>query len=127
MASENLIEKSAIAFFPYAFKSNPGSVYLHQGYHDVPWDEPALVRELVCDPRRRLWHRWCLRTFSAGNRCARRYKPRLCAIASTSAMREGFRLPSSHSLTVTAETQKPRAIDASDSPADRLNSSHVTN
>src|ERR1700678_4492899 len=50
IASENLIEKSPIAFFPYAFKSNPGSVYLHQGYHDVPWDEPALVRELVGDP-----------------------------------------------------------------------------
>jgi predicted ATP-grasp superfamily ATP-dependent carboligase len=49
IASENQIQ-SAIAFFPFAFKSNPGSVYLHQGYHDVPWDEPALVRELVCDP-----------------------------------------------------------------------------
>src|ERR1700691_3192004 len=50
IASENLIQKSAIAFFPYAFKSNPGSVYLHQGYHDVPWAELALVRALVCDP-----------------------------------------------------------------------------
>jgi predicted ATP-grasp superfamily ATP-dependent carboligase len=49
-ASENQILNSAIAFFPHAFKSNPGSVYLHQGYHDVPWDEPALVRELMCDP-----------------------------------------------------------------------------
>jgi hypothetical protein len=48
IAPENQIQ-SAIAFFPYAFKSNPGSVYLHQGHHDVPWDEPALVRELVCD------------------------------------------------------------------------------
>jgi ATP-grasp domain len=48
IAPESQIQ-SAIAFFPYAFKSNPGSVYLHQGYHDVPWDEPALVRELVCD------------------------------------------------------------------------------
>ena len=50
IASENQIENSAIAFFPFALKSNPGSVYLHQGYHDVPWDEPALVRELLCDP-----------------------------------------------------------------------------
>ena len=47
--SENEIQNSAIALFPFAFKSNPGSVYLHQGYHDVPWDEPALVRELLCD------------------------------------------------------------------------------
>jgi predicted ATP-grasp superfamily ATP-dependent carboligase len=50
IASQNQIQNSAIAFFPYACKSNPGSVYLHQGYHDVPWDEPALVRELMCDP-----------------------------------------------------------------------------
>jgi ATP-grasp domain len=48
IAPESQIQ-SAIAFFPYAYKSNPGSVNLHQGYHDVPWDEPALVRELVCD------------------------------------------------------------------------------
>jgi predicted ATP-grasp superfamily ATP-dependent carboligase len=50
IASQNQIQNSAIAFFPYACKSNPGSVYLHQGYHDVPWDEPALMRELMCDP-----------------------------------------------------------------------------
>jgi ATP-grasp domain len=60
IASENQIQ-SAVAFFPFAFKSNPGSVYLHQGYHDVPWDEPALVRELVCDP----WpeRQWQSRTY----------------------------------------------------------------
>jgi predicted ATP-grasp superfamily ATP-dependent carboligase len=50
IASQNQIQNNAIAFFPYACKSNPGSVYLHQGYHDVPWDEPALMRELMCDP-----------------------------------------------------------------------------
>src|ERR1700733_2211984 len=50
IASEDQIQNGAIAFFPYAFKSNPRSTYLHQGYHDVPWDEPALVRELLRDP-----------------------------------------------------------------------------
>jgi hypothetical protein len=50
IGSENEIENSTIAFFPFTFKTNPGSVYLHQGYHDVPWDQPALVRELLCDP-----------------------------------------------------------------------------
>ena len=79
MASENQIQNCTIAFYPYAFNSNPGSAYLHQGYHDVPWDEPALVRELMCDPGRRLWLRWWLRTFSAGNQRARGYKPRLSA------------------------------------------------
>jgi hypothetical protein len=97
ITSENQIQNIAIAFFPFAFKSNPASAYLHQGYHDVPWDEPALVRELVCDPWRRSWLRWCLRTFSAGNHGAGRYKPRLGAIAGTE------------------ETPKPHAIDASGS------------
>ena len=50
IACEHQIQNSSIAFFPHTFKSNPASVYLHQGYHDVPWDEPALVRELLCDP-----------------------------------------------------------------------------
>jgi hypothetical protein len=50
IASENQLENTTIAFFPFAFKTNPGSVYLHQGYHDVPWDQPALVRELLRDP-----------------------------------------------------------------------------
>jgi predicted ATP-grasp superfamily ATP-dependent carboligase len=50
IASENEIQNGAIAFFPFAFQSNPDSVYVQQGYHDVPWDQPALVRELMCDP-----------------------------------------------------------------------------
>ena len=50
IASENQIQSNTIAIFPFAFKSNPGSAYLHEGYHDVPWDEPALVRELLRDP-----------------------------------------------------------------------------
>jgi predicted ATP-grasp superfamily ATP-dependent carboligase len=60
-SSENRIQNSVIALFPHAFKSNPGSAYLHEAYHDVPWDEPALVRELLCDP----WpvRRWQSRIF----------------------------------------------------------------
>jgi hypothetical protein len=50
IASENQIQDGPIVFFPNTFKSNPGSAYLYQGYHDVPWDEPVLVRELLCDP-----------------------------------------------------------------------------
>jgi ATP-grasp domain len=50
IASENQIQNSAIVFFPHTFKSNPGSAYLHRGHHDVPWEEPALVRELLCAP-----------------------------------------------------------------------------
>ncbi len=49
VAPEDRIQGDSIALFPHAFKSNPRSVYLRQGYHDVPWEEPALVRELVGD------------------------------------------------------------------------------
>ena len=48
-APEYPIQDSTIAFFPQAFKSNPESVYLTHAYHDVPWEEPALVRELLRD------------------------------------------------------------------------------
>ena len=38
---------SAVAFFPQAFIWNPESAYLRTAYHDVPWEQPALVRELM--------------------------------------------------------------------------------
>jgi predicted ATP-grasp superfamily ATP-dependent carboligase len=50
IAYENQIDRTDIAFFPHAFKSNPGGAYLHEGFHDVPWEQPALVRELLSDP-----------------------------------------------------------------------------
>jgi hypothetical protein len=49
VVSEDRIRDDSIALFPHAFKSNPKSPYLRQGYHDVPWEAPALVRELVRD------------------------------------------------------------------------------
>ena len=38
---------STIAFFPQAFNWNPKSAYLRTAYHDVPWEQPGLVRELL--------------------------------------------------------------------------------
>jgi predicted ATP-grasp superfamily ATP-dependent carboligase len=46
IAPENQLQ-GTVAFFPFAFKTNPTSVHLRQGYHDVPWEQPELVRELV--------------------------------------------------------------------------------
>jgi hypothetical protein len=37
----------AIAFFPQTFIWNPQSPYLRTAYHDVPWEEPKLVRDLM--------------------------------------------------------------------------------
>jgi hypothetical protein len=48
-APEDCIQGSTIAFFPQALNWHPKSAYLRQGYHDVPWEEPALVRELLRD------------------------------------------------------------------------------
>jgi hypothetical protein len=41
------IQSDTIALFPHAWKSNPESRWLTVGYHDVPWEQPALVRELM--------------------------------------------------------------------------------
>jgi hypothetical protein len=44
---EDCIEGDTVAFFPQTFNWNPKSVYMRRGYHDVPWEEPALFRELL--------------------------------------------------------------------------------
>jgi hypothetical protein len=41
-----------IAFFPDAWQADPESEYLRSGYHDVPWGEPLLLRELLTPDRR---------------------------------------------------------------------------
>ena len=39
-----------IAYFPQAWLSNPKDESLRTGYHDVPWEEPRLVQELLLLP-----------------------------------------------------------------------------
>jgi hypothetical protein len=36
--------------FPQEWLRDPSSPYLHSGYHDVPWDQPDLVRACVRNP-----------------------------------------------------------------------------
>jgi ATP-grasp domain len=43
-------DKSVIAFFPNAWLLKPDSAFLSTGYHDVPWSDPDLMRELVRQP-----------------------------------------------------------------------------
>jgi biotin carboxylase len=40
----NLTEKDTIALFPGEWTRNPASTFLRSAYHDVPWEEPNLVR-----------------------------------------------------------------------------------
>jgi len=44
------IDRDIIAFFPQALAWNPDSPYMQQSHHDIPWAQPALVRELLRDP-----------------------------------------------------------------------------
>ena len=61
VAPESRILTGAIALFPHALKTDPTCTYLSEGYHDIPWEEPALVHELLRDswPERQ----WQSRTF----------------------------------------------------------------
>ena len=40
-------ERDILVFFPDTWQVDPGNPYLHTGYHDVPWDQPDLVRILM--------------------------------------------------------------------------------
>ena len=51
-------ENDTIALFPQEWIRNPGSTFLRSGYHDVPWEEPDLVR--VCIRRRENQSAWYL-------------------------------------------------------------------
>jgi carbamoylphosphate synthase large subunit len=52
-----------ILFFPQIWQDYPGSTLLGKAFHDVPWEEPALVRELMKpEIRDRYWiTRWMRR------------------------------------------------------------------
>jgi ATP-grasp domain len=55
------IDRDVIAFFPQALAWNPDSPYMQQCHHDIPWSQPALVRELLREP----WaeRRWLFRLY----------------------------------------------------------------
>lgn len=55
-----------IAFYPQALACSPCSPYLPQSHHDVPWDEPRLVRTLI----RNRWvaNQWLARVYGWARR-----------------------------------------------------------
>lgn len=46
-ATQKVTEKDTIALFPQEWMRDPASEFLRSGYHDVPWEEPALVRDCI--------------------------------------------------------------------------------
>jgi hypothetical protein len=50
------IDSDVVVFFPDTWQQDPSNALLHSGYHDVPWEQPALVRLLMKPERReRYW------------------------------------------------------------------------
>ena len=49
-------ENETIALFPQEWLRNPASAFLQLGYHDVPWEEPELLRACLRRPRK--WSAW---------------------------------------------------------------------
>ena len=45
-------EANLIALFPQEWMRDPASEFLHSGYHDVPWEEPELLRACVQHARK---------------------------------------------------------------------------
>jgi hypothetical protein len=49
--SPKVTEKDTIALFPQEWLRNPASAFIRSGYHDVPWEEPELVRASLVEGR----------------------------------------------------------------------------
>ena len=47
-----LTENQTIALFPQEWIRDPQSPFLRSAYHDIPWEEPELVRDCVSNRRR---------------------------------------------------------------------------
>jgi ATP-grasp domain len=45
--ARKVTENETITLFPQEWIRDPASKFLHSGYHDVPWEEPELVRACV--------------------------------------------------------------------------------
>lgn len=44
--------RDIVVFFPDTWREDPANLFLHSEYHDVPWEQPELVRALMVPERR---------------------------------------------------------------------------
>nr|WP_294507782.1 ATP-grasp domain-containing protein [uncultured Rhodopila sp.] len=55
-------ERDIVVFFPDTWQLDPSNQLMHTGYHDVPWEQPELVRILMRpELRERYWFTRLLR------------------------------------------------------------------
>jgi formate-dependent phosphoribosylglycinamide formyltransferase (GAR transformylase) len=45
-------ENPTIALFPQEWSRDPQSTFLNSAHHDIPWEEPDLIRDCLCKARR---------------------------------------------------------------------------
>jgi hypothetical protein len=45
-------DRDIVVFFPDTWREDPGNKFLRSEYHDVPWEQPELVRVLMQPERR---------------------------------------------------------------------------
>jgi predicted ATP-grasp superfamily ATP-dependent carboligase len=50
--SPRITENDTVALFPQEWIRDPESTFLQSAYHDVPWDEPELIRDCVSNRRK---------------------------------------------------------------------------
>lgn len=49
-AAQPVTDNPVIAHFPQAWQHDPADEFLRTGFHDVPWEDPRLLRELLRTP-----------------------------------------------------------------------------
>jgi len=54
--THKVTENPTIALFPAEWLRNPQSTFLSSAYHDIPWEEPDLIRDCLRKTRR--WNDW---------------------------------------------------------------------
>jgi hypothetical protein len=47
-------ENQIIALFPQEWKRDPKSPFIQSGYHDVPWQEPELIRACIRSAKKQI-------------------------------------------------------------------------
>jgi len=50
--ARQVTDNPTIALFPQEWSRDPQSTFLNSAYHDIPWEEPDLIRDCLCKSRR---------------------------------------------------------------------------
>jgi len=61
-SAPKVTENDTIALFPQEWIRDPESPFLRSAYHDIPWEEPELIRDCVSNHQKQsAWYSWSAR------------------------------------------------------------------